>query len=757
MLKKILIGLGAIILVLGAAYYSISSGWFGAHEEPGEVTEQARPEAVTIARRAGQMAAGHYVGGDISKQILFGDFHVHTTFSTDAFMASLPILGGEGSHPPADACDYARFCSALDFWSITDHAENMPYRHWTEIVDTIRQCNAVAGDTQNPDTVAYLGWEWTQIGMTAAEHYGHKNVILADLDPESIPTRPIASRSQTAQALSFPRWLSVLAVVTQPEDRYWAMTRFFVERDGLDPCPLDTPVRDMPETCYEDAATPAELFRKLNDWGHRSIVIPHGTTWGFYTPPGSSWDKQLVGDMHDEDRQTMIEVYSGHGNSEEYRSWRALTHSDPYDTLTNKCPEPTEGYLPSCWRAGEIIHDRCMAAGLDEAECDQRAVDARSDYARLNAAGPLAIPGNRAEDWLESGQCTDCFQPSFNYRPGGSAQYILALTNFDDPANPRRFKMAFMASSDIHSARPGTGFKEVGRAAVTDGMGAANEEMAALGRDSNPPVPKSHRFASQEEFMEQQTNLFQALETERQSSYFQTGGLIAVHSKGRDREAIWDAIDHKEVYGTSGPRILLWFDLINGPDGKSLPMGSETAMAQTPQFRVKAVGSFKQRPGCPDYAEDALGPERLAYICKNECYNPSDERRMIQKIEVIRIRPQISPDEDVANLVDDPWMSFDCTPDANGCAISFSDPEFETLGRDAVYYARAIEEPSMTINADKLRCEYDADGNCIKVNPCYGDYRVSRSEDCLAPSAHRAWSSPIFVNQAKAAQIIARQ
>ena len=31
----------------------------------------------------------------------------------------------------------------------------------------------------------------------------------------------------------------------------------------------------------------------------------------------------------------------------------------------------------------------------------------------------------------------DCFLPAFNYRPLGSAQYILALRDFTDPENPK--------------------------------------------------------------------------------------------------------------------------------------------------------------------------------------------------------------------------------------------------------------------------------------------------------------------------------
>jgi hypothetical protein len=120
---------------------------------------------------------------------------------------------------------------------------------------------------------------------------------------------------------------------------------------------------------------------------------------------------------------------------------------------------------------------------------------------------------------------------------------------------------------------------------------------------------------------------------ERQQSFFLTGGLVAVHSPSRDRGSIWDALNRRQVYATSGDRILLWFDLLNGPAGP-LPMGSEVAMGQAPRFRVSAAGDFKQLPGCPDYVSKQLGAERQASLCAGECYNPGDERRAITRDDV---------------------------------------------------------------------------------------------------------------------------
>jgi len=216
---------------------------------------------------------------------------------------------------------------------------------------------------------------------------------------------------------------------------------------------------------------------------------------------------------------------------------------------------------------------------------------------------------------------------------------------------------------------------------------------------------------------------------------------VAVHAAARSRAAIWEALERREVYATSGPRILLWFELLNAPGGPA-PMGAALALAEVPRFRVRAVGSSAPQPGCPSFtAAGGLDPARLAALCRGECHHPSEERRRITRIEVVRIRPQRTPDEPIAKLIDDPWKVLPCEPDLAGCAATFTDPDFVSGTRAALYYVRAFEEEALGVNAGGARCERNAEGECVKVNLCGAD----PNDDCLAPREPRAWSSPIWV------------
>jgi hypothetical protein len=386
------------------------------------------------------------------------------------------------------------------------------------------------------------------------------------------------------------------------------------------------------------------------------------------------------------------------------------------------------------------MRERC--GDLPEAECQARVGEAKRLALEANVTPHLVFPDTQAEDWLDCGQCRDCFKPSFGLRPRESVQYALALSNpeeADQEGEPLRFRYGFIASSDNHKARPGTGYKQYQRRLMTEVTGVRSKfyaGLARLGGEADPQVPQ---------IVEVKGGLMQR-DTERIASFYYTGGLVAVHSEGRNREAIWDAFERREVYGTSGPRILLWFDLLNAPGGEA-PMGSQHHFDGVPRFEVRAVGSLEQRPGCPEESLQALSAERLERLCRGECYHPGDERLSIEAIEIVRIRPQAHAGENVDSLIEDPWRRFECKPDPRGCAVTFEDPDYPASGRDVLYYARAIQEETPAINGANLRTEFDAEGNAVRIEPCYGDYRTSFDEECLAPVSERAWSSPIFLDQ----------
>ena len=739
-MRRILIAVVGLVVVLVAAgaifWFGARGGWFGNEHDAGTIEGKALPAEVIASRTASRRAAG-----EDEDQILFGDLHVHTTISVDAYQFSLPILGGSGLHPLSDACDFARYCSAMDFWASTDHAESITPKRWTMVKDAVRACQKVSGDQANPDTVSFIGFEWTQVGRLPQDHFGHKNVIFRDLEDEKVSARAIMTESVRLVAPISP------LVVTQDfkhRQDYFDYNKFMATTAAAPVCDTTLPSDKLPRDCIESALTPADLVRKLYDEQKLSpLIIPHGTTWGFYTPPGTTWAKALDPRERPE-KFSLIEVYSGHGNSEEYRSWGEVNvSSDGKQT----CPDATPDHLPGCQRAGQLIKERCLKAKLPEAECAKRAAAARQNYVDMQAFGHLAVPGAVGADWLDAGQCTDCFLPAFNYRPKTSVQAGLAMSHFEDAAaQATRFNWGFIGSSDNHRARPGTGYKQYDRRNNTEATGAPNEDWRKLliggVGDADDENPQSRSIP-----MEDITKLpgLRTVEGERQAAFLLTGGLAAVHAKGRSREAIWDALQRRETYATSGPKILLWFNAVDKAGAKT-PMGGRVGGGQPPTFQVRALGSFKQKPGCPDFAKTGLDAARLERICGGECDNPSDEREAIIRIEVVKIRPQAKPDEDIATLIQDRFIVHQCEKSADGsCTFTFTDPSYATDKRDALYYVKAIQEARPTINADPLKCERDATGKCVKVNLCYGDYR-SGADECTAPAEPRAWSSPIYVD-----------
>ncbi len=692
----------SILLFTLASLYAMT--WHSARQgEPmlvGEPTNRARP----VVRRPGDATA------EGSEQVLFGDLHVHTNYSADSFLQSYQIEGLDMRRTPADACDFARFCSQLDFWSINDHAESLTPAHWRATIEAVRACDAIAGDSEQPDLVSFLGWEWSHADRPE-RHYGHKNVVLADLADEAIPARPIASAPGFAWPFGGIGTLGVLMGERRYSD-FASFHRYLFDATAVEDCPPDVPVRALPLDCRESAATPRDLFRKLDEWNHRALVIPHGLAWGTTNPAHARLDLQL--EQHDPRWQRLLEVYSGHGNSERYVEFeRPARDADK----RYHCPSTGPGIELCCERAARLARARCddvesAACEIAVDEAVQAAAGVDSSYGGLGSLTD-AVAGTTPEDWGDCGQLESAFMPAWTYRPRQSAQYALALADVEGKRVDDRFRFGFVAASDTHRSRPGTGYKEFARLVMTDGV----------------------RYPLPADFFDP-----------RHTAYYYSGGLTAVHATARDRDSIFDALSRKRVYGTSGARIVLHFDAIDDA-GRRHPMGSEITARRGSRFRfeVRVLGARRQRPGCPDFVHAALSAERIASLCLGECHHPSDERHGIERVEVVRISPGPRGEAAIAARIEDPWRVFDCPADpAVGCRVEFDDPEGTAPERETAYYVRIVQEATPAINGDPLRCERDDSGRCIAVELCRAPPPGVAPDDCLAPVGERAWSSPIF-------------
>ena len=168
------------ILILLSPFFLLITGiffnWFGSYIGPGEVSKFS-----SASQPSKIIEVDQRINGSEKKQILFGDLHVHTTFSFDAFMLNLPLAQGEGVHPVADACNFARFCSSLDFFAVTDHAEWLTQREWKDSLNSIQNCAVISSEVDQNEVVPFVGWEWTQTSTDPNKHYGHKNIIIKSI------------------------------------------------------------------------------------------------------------------------------------------------------------------------------------------------------------------------------------------------------------------------------------------------------------------------------------------------------------------------------------------------------------------------------------------------------------------------------------------------------------------------------------------------------------------------------------------------
>jgi hypothetical protein len=178
-------------------------------------------------------------------------------------------------------------------------------------------------------------------------------------------------------------------------------------------------------------------------------------------------------------------------------------------------------------------------------------------------------------------------------------------------------------------------------------------------------------------------------------------GYAAVWARENTREAIWDAMQRKEVYGTTGPRMLVRF--FGGWDfedsdtntrqpaeigyAKGVPMGGDMSEAPDGKSPTFLIGVLKDPIGANlDRVQIVKGWVDSGGELKERVYDVvvSDGREINEEGRCL------TP---VGNTVDVPSATWSNTIGATEFISVWKDPDFDASLR-AFYYVRVLEIPT---------------------------------------------------------------
>ena len=223
------------------------------------------------------------------------------------------------------------------------------------------------------------------------------------------------------------------------------------------------------------------------------------------------------------------------------------------------------------------------------------------------------------------------------------------------------------------------------------------------------------------------------------------GGLMGVWAEENSRDSLFDAMQRRETFATSGPRIKPRFfggwdfdpdlceqdGLVAAGYENGVAMGSVLPNAKTPGRAPVFVAQVSRDPGVEDHPGGLLDRLQVIKVWHGE------DGQFHQSVYDIGGRMTEGEESDAAT----PSVDLNtCTPRGAGhdslCAV-WTDPEFDAA-RSAAYYVRAVENPS---------CRWSWQ-TCLSIIP-----EADRPEGCRDDSIpkviqERAWSSPIWYEPA---------
>ncbi len=578
------------------------------------------------------------ITGNPQRDVFFGDLHVHTSWSTDAY-------SGRNRVGPTDAYRFARgeavalptgvvtqLDRPLDFVALTDHAEGF---------GAIASCT----DPQNPqyETDACVDMRNPQPGNM---DYFREAFERGTARP-AVRNPRLCADVDVCLANARTTWQRVQAVANQFDDPGTFTALIGYEFSSLLPefgmlhrNVIFRGSEVIPHAVSSnDVAGQADFFRQLDDTctgDCRVLTIPHNTNY----------------------------------------SW-GMTFSRTDEDGSAYTPEDIERRV----RIDRLV-EVTQQKGTSECQIGVGAADEDCDY------GILFPP-------CAEGQLGRCAVESSFVRNALLDGIQLASTGAENP-----FKLGMIGSTDTHTSDPGnTDAERASRFAGAYGDADAVRNVFGLHHLVVGPMRR-----------------------------ISEGGLAAVWAESNTRADIFDALDRREAYATSGSRIRLRFfagdldsiDATNEPlslaDQNGVPMGDDYRGATAPTFWVWALqdpdsATLDRVQVIKGWIEDGEKRQSLRDLICSGGRTPDENGRCPATIASVDTATCTRADQSGAAELQTSFTDLDFDPDQN-----------------AFYYVRVFENPS-----------------CRWTTWLANSADIEVPEDVPATVQHRAWSSPIWV------------
>ncbi len=622
-----------VILILGLLIFI----WFF-HLRPKEYKYIEAPVLTTTVH------SGQTVDYNENRNAYFGDLHIHTSWSFDAFVNNVRTTPDDaynfGKGEPIDHVSGKKIQinRPLDFMAVTDHSEYMGmFRQMLDKENPLSKLDLAQSVTNTDPKVSQR--TFTRVVFSSAMSWPFEELI----DQE--------------------RMKSVWQRVVKAADRHYAPGKFTTFAG------------------YEWSAGKANYLssRREGQPLHRNVIFKGGKVSGVPFSGFNSKNPEKLWAWMDKERAKGVEVMAIPHNAN-------MSNGVMYSTFDGK--PLTTAYAESRAR-NEHINEVVQMKGQSMTHPILSPNDEFADFElypytfSLKKPRPLSQPKNSyARDALKEGLA---YEQSLGTNP---------------------FKFGFIGSTDGHNS-----------------AGASDEDNYFGKIGINDPTPKS-RLADKA-----YGNLSPKLKS--------AAGIAAVWAKENTREAIFEAMERKETFATSGPRIKLRFfagwnlgiDSIGSENwvttayANGVPMGSDlirrpSSANHPPSFLIQAIKD-----------SEGANLDRVQMVKGFLDANGEPQEKIFEVVwagdRTIGVDGKLPA---IGNTVDISNASY--TNDIG--TVSFEtiwiDPEFD-VSQSAFYYLRVLEIPTPRWTT--------FDAKTLGVEP---------PSDVPSSILERAWSSPIWYN-----------